>query len=102
MPVHSMLPVREKRPTHAQNRLNPGPSIPQIVHQVLASSGNALSATDQETLGTRLGHDFSGVRIHSDATAAASAESVHAAAYAFGRHIVFGRGQYQPGSSDGK
>jgi hypothetical protein len=47
-------------------------------------------------------HDFSGVRVHTDARAAESARRVNARAYAVGSHIVFGRGQFNPGSAAGK
>ena len=48
------------------------------------------------------GYDFSGVRIHTDARAAASAEAVNAQAYTVGRDIVFGAGQYAPGTDEGR
>jgi hypothetical protein len=50
----------------------------------------------------RLGHDFSRVRVHTDARAAESARSVNARAYAVGPHIVFGAGRYAPGSAAGR
>lgn len=42
------------------------------------------------------GHDFSGLRVHTDAKAAESARGVKAAAYTVGTHIVFKDGQYAP------
>lgn len=49
----------------------------------------------------RVGHDFGAVRVHADATAAASANQVGAAAYTVGRHVVFGAGRYHPETADG-
>lgn len=46
--------------------------------------------------------DFSGVRIHTDAHAAESAQAVGAHAYTVGNHIVFGAGQFAPGTSAGR
>jgi hypothetical protein len=46
--------------------------------------------------------DFSKVKIHTDATAAQSAQSVQASAYTSGNHIVFNKGQYAPGTDSGK
>ncbi len=43
-----------------------------------------------------MGHDFSAVRVHTDAQAAASARSLDAAAIASGQHILFGSGTYAP------
>ena len=51
---------------------------------------------------TRFKSDFSRVRIHIDDQAATSAEQLDAAAYATGQHIVFGRGQYAPGTEAGR
>ena len=48
------------------------------------------------------GLDFSHVRIHTDARAAESAQSVDALAYTVGRDIVFGDGQYRPDTSEGQ
>ena len=49
----------------------------------------------------RFAHDFSDVRVHTDARAAESARSIDAAAYTYRRDIVFGAGRYRPGTSDG-
>jgi hypothetical protein len=50
----------------------------------------------------QLGHDFSKVRIHTDAPAAASARSVAARAYTVGERIVFGQGEFRPQTSGGR
>ena len=49
----------------------------------------------------RFGHDFSGVRIHSDPRAATLASTLNARAFTLGRDIVFGRGEYSPGTAGG-
>ena len=46
--------------------------------------------------------DFSRVRLHTDARAAVSARAVNALAYTVGRDIVFGAGQYAPGTVSGR
>ncbi len=46
--------------------------------------------------------DFSGVRIHADDRAASSAQAVNARAYTVGRDVVFGVGQYSPGTESGR
>ncbi len=50
----------------------------------------------------RFGRDFGAVRVHADAQAAASARSLNALAYTSGRDIVFGDGQYAPGTESGR
>jgi hypothetical protein len=50
---------------------------------------------------TRFSHDFSRVRIHTDARAAESARRVNARAYTVGQHIVFDHGQYNHDTPEG-
>lgn len=77
-------------------------SAPPIVHEVLASPGRPLDAAIRATMESRFGHDFSQVRVHADERAAQSAQAVNARAYTVGRDVVFGRGEYAPGSSQGQ
>jgi len=64
-------------------------TAPPIVHEVLRSPGQPLDTATRSFFEPRFGHDFSKVRIHTDAKAAASSRSVGAAAYTVGPHIVF-------------
>jgi hypothetical protein len=50
----------------------------------------------------RLGHDFSNVRVHHDRAASRAAGSLNARAVTTGNHIVFGRGEYSPETSEGR
>jgi len=80
----------------------PAPAVPPIVHDVLNSPGQALDASTRSFMEPRFGHDFSGVRVHTDARAAQSARAVNALAYTVGRDVVFGAGLYIPGTMGGK
>jgi hypothetical protein len=51
---------------------------------------------------SRLGHDFSRIRVHTDARAAESARAVGALAYTVGRDIAFAEGQFRPHSEPGR
>lgn len=75
--------------------------LPEIVHHVLHSSGQPLDPTTRTWLEPRFGHDFSNVRVHTDARAAESAHAVNALAYTVGRDVVFGPGQYAPNTDRG-
>jgi hypothetical protein len=75
--------------------------LPESVHEVLGSSGHPLDATTRSWMEPRFNYDFSGVRIHTDAHAARSAKEVNALAYTVGRDVVFGPGQYAPGTERG-
>lgn len=75
-----------------------GPSLaPPIVHDVLRSAGQPMDGATRGSMEQRFGHDFSKVRIHTDARAAESARVVRAQAYTVGRHVVFGRSGRDPG-----
>jgi hypothetical protein len=50
----------------------------------------------------RFGHDFSQVRLHTDARAAESARAVNARAFTVGRNVVFASGTYVPNTPDGR
>ena len=68
--------------------------VPPIVHEVLNSPGQSLDPATRAFFEPRFSHDFSGVRVHTDPRAAASARAMSALAYTVGNHIVFGPGQY--------
>ena len=76
--------------------------IPPIVHDVLSSPGQPLDVGTRAFMQPRFGHDFSQVRVHTDTKAAESARAVNALAYTAGRDVVFGAGQYAPGTSEGR
>jgi hypothetical protein len=50
----------------------------------------------------RFGYDFGSVRVHTGARAAETAQAVQARAFTVGRDVVFGTGQYAPGTSAGR
>ena len=67
----------------------------------LQGGGQPLPAPARNFFEPRFGADFGQVRVHADARAAESAQSVNAMAYTVGRDIVFGAGRYQPGTDEG-
>jgi hypothetical protein len=71
------------------------------VSDALTEPGQPLGAATRDFFEPRYQHDFSDVRVHTDARAAASASAVNALAYTVGRHIVFGAGQYAPSTPAG-
>lgn len=76
--------------------------VPASVDHVLASPGASLDPELQADMSRRFGHDFSRVRIHSDAVAAQSAREVNGAAYTVGHNVVFGEGRFAPGTEKGR
>ncbi len=76
---------------------------PSVVKEVVGSGGG--SPLDRETrrfMESRLGADFSDVRVHTDAKATESAQSVRAHAYTVGTDVVFQSDKYHPESDSGK
>jgi|HubBroStandDraft_6_1064221.scaffolds.fasta_scaffold00862_13 hypothetical protein len=73
-------------------------TAPAIVHDVLRSSGRPLDTSTRTFMESRLGADFSGVRVHTDSRAAESARAINALAYTVGRDVVFGEGQFVSGN----
>lgn len=78
-----------------------GGKVPPIVHAMLHASGQPLDPRTRSFMEARFGHDFSQVRIHTDAQAAESTQAVNALAYTVGQDIAFGAGQYAPGTKAG-
>jgi Domain of unknown function (DUF4157) len=76
--------------------------VPPIVHEVLRSPGQPLDRETRAFMEPRFGHDFSNVRVHTNAKASESAREVNASAYTVGRDVVFGAGQYVPDSPASK
>jgi hypothetical protein len=64
--------------------------------------GAPLAAAERSFFESRMGFDFSRVRIHDSDTAAHSAHSLKARAYTLGSDIVFAAGQYAPGTGSGR
>jgi hypothetical protein len=76
---------------------------PSPVKDVVGSGGG--SPLDLKTRGfmeSRLGGDFSDVRVHTDSKASESAKSVQAYAYTVGNDVVFQSGKYEPESDFGR
>jgi hypothetical protein len=73
-----------------------------MLQEVLNSPGQAIERGLAFYMGERLRHDFSPVRVHTDAAAAKSARVLNARAYTVGHHLVFAQGQYSPHNPDGQ
>ena len=94
---------RKKRLGLQRRAIGRGPDVaPPIVHDVLRSPGRPLDDETRGFMESRFGHDFSGVRVHTDGRAAQSAQAVNALAYTVGNHVAFDAGQYAPGTPAGR
>jgi len=79
-----------------------GMAAPDSVYHALSGGGQPLDSETRAYMEPRFGQDFSGVRVHIDSQAAQSAAEVGARAYTVGQDVVFGAGEYAPGTTAGK
>lgn len=99
---------KEKSPKQAlqtkrvQGAGTTGNEVPSKVHHVLSSPGQPLNVASRSFMESRFGHDFSRVRVHTDARANESAREISAKAYTVGEHLAFGTGHYAPNTSKGQ
>lgn len=77
---------------------------PDVSAGLAASSGggSALPAPVNAEMSSKIGADFSNVRIHTDNKAVAMSHSLGAQAFTYGRDIYFNQGKYNPSSPSGK
>jgi hypothetical protein len=75
--------------------------IPPVIEHVLHSPAHPIDASALAFLEPRFGYDFSPVRLHTGPDAAHSAETINAQAYTVGSDLVFGRGTYNPVTTEG-
>lgn len=73
-----------------------------IMHDVLRSPGRPLDPAARAFFESRFGTSFGGVRIHTGPSAQEVAGTLGARAFAMGRDVVFGGGQYRPGTRAGR
>jgi hypothetical protein len=66
------------------------------------SGGQPLDEAAQAGMGASLGHDFSGVRVHTSPEADALSHQLGAKAFTTGQDIFFREGAYSPHSSSGQ
>jgi len=70
--------------------------------QGIKSGGQPMPKASRDFFEPRFGADFSNVKIHNDSTAHETSAAINAKAYTLGNHVAFGKGQYNPESSEGK
>jgi hypothetical protein len=82
-----------------------GGQVPPVVEAAInraRGGGQPLEGALQEQMGASLGHDFSGVRVHTDAEADKLNQQLQAKAFTTGPDIFFKRGAYSPAPSSGQ
>src|SRR5919198_3590998 len=77
-------------------------ALPSTVRDVVRSPGQPLDRTTRAFMESRFGHDFSRVRVHTDAKAAESSKALNALAYTVGEHVVFAPNRYDHATHAGR
>lgn len=99
-------PIEEEEEDLIQTKAGvggPRPLLPSLATQVeVARGGEPLPHVVPAFFDSRFGRDFSDVRIHRGAQAAATAGTVNARAYTIGSDISFARSQYRPHTDVGR
>ena len=81
-----------------------GPGSTAVKNSVIPSHshGAPLERATRNFMEPRFGRDLSDVRVHTDSSAAQSAEVLNASAYTLGHDVYFGAGKYSPDSREGQ
>lgn len=77
-------------------------AAPNAVREALSEKGQPLDESARNYFEPRFGRDLGGVRVHTGASADASARAVNAHAYTVGRDVVFRAGRYSPSTTSGQ
>jgi hypothetical protein len=92
----------EEETQRVQRKSSEGKShVPSEVNDALNAPGQSLDNSTTSFMESRFGYNFGNVKIHTDALAAKSAQSINALAYTSKNSIVFNEGQYAPGTEKG-
>jgi hypothetical protein len=98
--AHSPAPKPVLQRAETAPPINPCLIPPTILSD--ASTWQPLDARTRAYFEPRFGHDFGGVRVHTDERADISARKLNAFAYTAGQDVVFHRGTFSPETTEGK
>ena len=95
----------EEETLQTQTTLGQTPTVSSSLQNritALQGGGQPLPHSERAFFEPRFGADFSQVRVHADSQAAETARAVNARAFTVRRDVVFGAGEYQPSTSEGR
>ncbi|MEB4593422.1 DUF4157 domain-containing protein, partial [Candidatus Thiothrix sp. Deng01] len=79
----------------------PSSQVQSAIHNK-TTGGQPLGSEVRSYMEPRFGADFSTIRVHTDAESASLNNQLSARAFTYQNHVFFSRGQYQPGTGEGK
>jgi hypothetical protein len=80
----------------------PTNDVARSISALRSGGGGSIPATDRGMVEAGFGHDFSGVRVHTGTEASRLSRALDARAFTVGSDIVFGDGEYRPGTRAGR
>jgi hypothetical protein len=86
----------------------PGLKIPEVSTDTersinsMQGRGAPLPDSERDFFESRIGQDFSQVRVHTDSQAVQTSQELSARAFTVGSDIAFDQGEYQPGTDEGR
>ena len=95
----------EEKQIQPKSNIGMAPQVtPGVVHDIhsFKGTGQPLSTSERAFFEPRFGVDFGNVRVHTNERAARTAQTINARAFTLGSDVVFGVGQYSPGSRSGR
>jgi hypothetical protein len=94
-----MSEVQRQEASNGAPEIDPGTE--SEIHR-LRGRGQPLAPSVRQFMEPRFGQDFRDVRIHTGPEAVRTAQALNAQAYTVGQDVMFGSGQYAPGTAEGK
>jgi len=91
--------------SHMPPRTDKPPTVePKVAGDIQSnlSGGAPLPGPVRAFMEPRFKADFGAVRVHTDEKAAALSQQVNARAFTVGQHVFFGKGAYQPDTTEGQ
>jgi hypothetical protein len=101
-PISGGKDKKEETPVQRKGDGSAAVLDPAALDTGLHSASRPLDRETQRFMESRIGYDFSKVKIHTDDRAAASAKAMGALAYTVGDSVVFSAGHYNPQSTEGR
>ena len=101
-PISQSLGIVLRKTISTENSLEMDDEISEEILDAVDTPSHELDFSIKSEMESAFGQDFSGVKIHNKNQAAVSADNIHAAAYTYKNHIIFGERQYQPHTKSGK
>lgn len=103
--VAGATPPAGNNPSNVQTSSDqPSPVSPNVEQSIsrMQGGGSALPDSERSFFESRMGHDFSQVRIHTSANAIQTSRDLNARAFTVGADIAFNQNEYRPGTSAGR